>query len=115
MTADGAEEKKFWQVRLGELEQRLGATRDGLTSVEAAARRTRYGANTLETKRQVPLALKFLGRFRNPLVLILLAAATVSALTGDVTSFIIISTIVLISVGARHACRSTAPSRPPRA
>jgi hypothetical protein len=34
---------------------------------------------------------------RNPLVIILLAAAVISALTGDPTSLIIISTIVLMS------------------
>ena len=39
-----------------------------------------------------------LAKFRNPLVLILLVASAVLALTGDVTSFIIISVIVLISV-----------------
>jgi Mg2+-importing ATPase len=43
------------------------------------------------------LPLKFLSRFRNPLVIILLAAAVISALTGDLTSCIIISTIVLMS------------------
>ena len=43
------------------------------------------------------LPLKFMGRFRNPLVIILLVAAAISALTGDLTSFIIISTIVLMS------------------
>ena len=36
-------------------------------------------------------------RFRNPLVIILLVAAVISALTGDLASLIIISTIVLMS------------------
>ena len=62
-----------------------------------AARRLRYGPNTLEERRRLSLPLKFLSRFRNPLVLILLVAAVISALTGDLTSFIIISTIVLMS------------------
>jgi Mg2+-importing ATPase len=43
------------------------------------------------------LPLKFLSRFRSPLVLILLAAALISALTGDVAAFAVISTIVLMS------------------
>jgi hypothetical protein len=37
--------------------------------------------------------LKILSRFLNPLVLILLFAAAISALTGDVGSLVIISTI----------------------
>jgi P-type Mg2+ transporter len=97
MRPDSAPERKFWQVALADLEQQLGTGRNGLTSAEAATRRLRYGPNTLEARRRLSLPLKFMGRFRNPLVIILLVAAAISALTGDLTSFIIISTIVLMS------------------
>jgi Mg2+-importing ATPase len=97
MTPESAPEPKFWQITLADLEQQLGADRNGLSSAEVVARRLRYGPNTLEERRRLSLSLKFLSRFRNPLVLILLAAAAVSALTGDLASFIIISTIVLTS------------------
>src|SRR6202043_485286 len=97
MTSDIGPERKFWQIALADLERQLGAGRNGLSSGEAAARRLRYGPNTLEERRRLSLPLKFLSRFRNPLVIILLAAAVISALTGDLTSFIIISTIVLMS------------------
>ena len=90
-------EPNFWQIALADLEQHLGADRNGLSSAEVVARRLRCGPNTLEKRRRLSLSLKFLSRFRNPLVLILLAAAAVSALTGDLASFIIISTIVLMS------------------
>ena len=97
MTQESGPEPNFWQIALADLEQQLGADRNGLSSAEVAARRLRYGPNTLEERRRLSLSLKFLSRFRNPLVLILLAAAAVSALTGDLASFIIISTIVLMS------------------
>src|SRR5271167_3616748 len=97
MTSDSGPERKFWQIALADLERQLGASPNGLSSAEAAARRIRYGPNTLEERRRLSLPLKFLSRFRNPLVIILLAAAVISALTGDLTSFIIISTIVLMS------------------
>ncbi len=84
-------------MALVDLEAQLGAGPDGLSSADAAARRLRYGPNTLEERRRLSVFLKFLSRFRNPLVLILLVAAVISALTGDLTSFIIISTIVLTS------------------
>lgn len=71
--------------------------RNGLSSAEAAERRLRCGPNSLEERRRLPLPLKFLSRFRNPLVIILLVAAVISALTGDLASFVIISTIVLMS------------------
>jgi Mg2+-importing ATPase len=97
VTSDSGPERKFWQIALADLERQLGAGRNGISSAEAAARRLRYGPNTLEERRRLSLPLKFLSRFRNPLVIILLAAAVISALTGDLTSFIIISTIVLMS------------------
>jgi P-type Mg2+ transporter len=97
MTSDTGPERKFWQISLADLERQLGAGRNGLSSAEAAARRLRYGPNTLGERRRLSLPLKFLSRFRNPLVIILLAAAMISAFTGDLTAFIIISTIVLMS------------------
>ena len=97
MTPESGPEPKFWQIALADLERQLGADRNGLSSAEVAERRLRYGPNTLGERRRLSLSLKFLSRFRNPLVLILLAAAAVSALTGDLASFIIISTIVLTS------------------
>src|SRR5262249_7873852 len=70
----------------------------GLSSSEAAARLARFGANVpTPRRRRLPL-LEFLSRFRNPLVLLLLAASAISAATGDLTSFLIITVIVLMSV-----------------
>src|SRR6516165_2629703 len=97
MQSNNGPEQKFWQISLADLERQLHTGRDGLSTVEAAARRARYGPNALEEWRRLSLPLKFLSRFRNPLVLILLVAGVISALTGDLASFVIISTIVLIS------------------
>ncbi len=90
-------DRKFWQIALTDLERQLGAGRNGLTSAEAAARRLHYGPNTLDERRRLSLPVKFLSRFRNPLVIILLVAAAISALTGDLSSLVIISIIVLMS------------------
>jgi P-type Mg2+ transporter len=97
MTAASELGQKFWQITLLDLEKQLAADGNGLSSAEAVARRLRYGPNTLEERRRLSLPLKFLSRFRNPLVIILLAAAVISGVTGDLASFIIISTIVLMS------------------
>ena len=97
MTSDSGPERNFWQIAIADLEKQLATGRDGLSSAEVASRRLRYGPNTLEERRRLSLPLKFLSRFRNPLVMILLVAAAISALTGDLTSFIIICTIVLMS------------------
>jgi Mg2+-importing ATPase len=89
--------EKYWRLPIAELERMLGSSPTGLSSAEAAARRERYGANVIDGPRQLPLVVSFLRRFRNPLVLVLLAAAVISALTGDRTAFLIIATIILVS------------------
>ena len=64
----------------------------------AALRPEQYGSNILNTHSERTLVLEFLSHFRNPLVILLLVASGISALTGNITSFLIISMIVLMSV-----------------
>jgi len=88
----------WWRRPLAELERELATDGRGLTDRKAAARLKRYGRNTFRKDRARPLVLEFLLRFRNPLVLILLAASAVSAATGETASFVIVSLLVLLSV-----------------
>jgi P-type Mg2+ transporter len=83
---------------VGVVLQQLGSTQAGLTSGEAASRLARVGRNLLAVHRVT--ALGVLGRqLRNPLLVLLLAAAGVSAATGDPTDGAIIAAIVVLSVG----------------
>jgi Mg2+-importing ATPase len=70
----------------------------GLTGAEAAERLRQFGPNRLRPPLQRAVILQFLAQFRNPLVLVLLVAIGISALTGDVTGAIIIGLIVVMSV-----------------
>ncbi|WP_131110980.1 magnesium-translocating P-type ATPase [Sulfuricystis thermophila] len=70
----------------------------GLSSSEAAERLLRYGRNQLRLHRERALLVQFLLRFRNPLVIVLLAASLVTALTGDAAGAAIIGAIVLMSI-----------------
>jgi len=70
----------------------------GLSTAEATARLAKYGLNLFRERRDKSLLLQYLTRFRNPLVLILLVASTLSAFTGEVANFLIITGIVLLSV-----------------
>jgi len=70
----------------------------GLTSDEARRRLARVGPNALRPRKSRALALQFLARLANPLVLLLLTAATISAFVGDRTSCTIIVAMVLLSV-----------------
>lgn len=85
-------------VPLFELIRSLHSSHDGISALDAAARLAEVGTNEIDTPKQKRLLIAFIGRFVNPLVLILLFAAAVSAFTGDMPSFIIIEVIVLMSV-----------------
>jgi Mg2+-importing ATPase len=88
----------FWSAPVATVLERLGTHAEGFSSAEAAARLTTQGPNRISDQPRRRLLLNFLARFRNPLILMLLAAAAVSAVTQDPTSFVIITTIVLLSV-----------------
>ena len=60
MTSESGPERKFWQIALADLERQLAAGPNGLSSAEAAARRIRYGPNTLEERRRLSLPLVLL-------------------------------------------------------
>ena len=88
----------LWTAPLDRWLSDLHASPAGLTGEEAAQRLDCYGPNDAMARRRRPLLLQFLGRFSNPLVLVLLFASTLSAITGNLTSFVIITVIVLLSV-----------------
>ena len=85
---------------LAPLPQDLAAGNEapGLSSSEARERLTGFGPNLFRERPRRSLLRQYLSRFRNPLVVILLVASAVSAFTGEVANFLIISVIVLLSV-----------------
>ncbi len=88
----------FWNKKLDELLNDLGTTQTGLTSVEAAHRLSIYGANDTARVARPAIADQLFVRFRNPLVIVLLLASALAAVTGDLASFVIIVVIVVLSV-----------------
>jgi Mg2+-importing ATPase len=89
---------KFWNEPIELLYAELGTGPEGLTASEATRRLLRYGPNDATGLHRPHAVVRFIGRFRNPLVILLLVASALSALTGDVASFTIVVTIVLLSV-----------------
>jgi len=83
---------------LADLLQSLHSAVVGLSAADAAAVLEAIGPNRIESARRKSLLTAFIERFSNPLVLVLLFAAAVSAGTGDVASFVIIAAIVMMSV-----------------
>lgn len=89
--------RPWWLEPPGEAAERA-AEIDGLSGAEARVRLARCGPNLFRERQEKSLLLQYLTRFKNPLVIILLVASAVSAFTGEVANFLIISCIVLLSV-----------------
>jgi P-type Mg2+ transporter len=87
-----------WNRSLDGLLRELGATSSGLGAEEAKRRLVEHGPNDTLSHRRRPLWRQTVERLANPLVLILLFASGLSAWTGEVTSFVIIVSIILLSV-----------------
>jgi Mg2+-importing ATPase len=88
----------FWDETLEASLANVQATRDGLSSAEAAKRLQQHGRNELVTVSRFAPLFELLRFFANPLVLILLVASVVSFFLGDRLDAAIIVTMVLLSV-----------------
>lgn len=73
---------------------------NGLSIKKVKVLQKKYGPNSLhEESKQAKALIDFLARFKNPLVIILLIAGSLSLYFGDKASFFIIITMVILSVG----------------
>lgn len=95
----GAARVAYWALQPEELLHRLSTGAAGLASAEAANRLKTYGPNELRKGYQLSRLRVLLAQVRSPLLLLLLFAATVSALTGEWVDAAIVLAIVLSSVG----------------
>jgi P-type Mg2+ transporter len=93
-----SKEQAWWLKPLAEPGSELAADTTGLSSNEACSRLTKFGPNLFRDHQEKSLILQFLSRFKNPLVILLLVASAISAFTGEMTNFVIISVMVLLSV-----------------
>lgn len=78
---------------------KLKSSKTGLTSTEAKLRILQYGPNEIVKKNYQSLFLNVISHSTNPLIAILIVAATISAFTGNVASAVIIISMVIISIG----------------
>jgi Mg2+-importing ATPase len=83
---------------MGKFFEELKSSKNGLSNEEVAARLEQHGLNTISEKKEVGLIEEFLSHFKNPLILILLAAASVSGYLGEIKNLVVIFVIVLASI-----------------
>ena len=86
-----------------EVLQELGVTAEGLSTEEAKRRLEKYGHNKLKEAEKPSLIQRFLAQLKDPMLIILMIAAAVSALTGMISGenewaeVIIIIAVVLLN------------------
>ena len=99
--ADSARGNDSAKLAAAALDGKLAAAAldGGLSSAEAADRLARYGANELPRARRTPLWRLVVDQLRDPLVLVLLAAAVLTVATGDWTDASVILLVVLVNTG----------------
>src|SRR5450631_642768 len=79
----------------------LGTQLDGLSDSEAAARLNQYGSNEIAREKRQSALMRLLINIKNPLVLLLLALAGLSYLTGDMRATVVILVMVVLGVVLR--------------
>ena len=75
----------------------LSSAQEGLTAQEAQRRLSEHGPNKLQEGKHKSVAVLFLEQFKDLLVIILLIAAVVSALTENVESTIVIFAVLILN------------------
>ena len=88
---------QIWQRSGKDLLDTLESGPGGLTSHEAARRLERYGPNELREGGKKSTFRIFLEQFADFLVIILILAAVVSAVLGDVESTVVILAVITMN------------------
>ena len=88
---------EMYQKKAADVLEELEASQQGLSTEEAASRLDQYGYNEIADKEKVPTWKLFLETFKDPMVIVLLAAAAVQILIGEWVESIIIFLVLLIN------------------
>jgi len=88
------EEKRWHALTVEETLAELGTSTLGLSSEEANRRLKEYGPNELEEKDKISKTAILMAQLKNPLNLVLVAAALISYVGGEVIDTIVIAIII---------------------
>ena len=95
-TTTAAPAQEWYALEVDEVARRLGVdAQAGLSSAEAASRLSKNGPNELPMEKPAPGWRRFLDQYRNYMQLILVAAAIMSLVIGEVTTALV---VLLITV-----------------
>ena len=86
-----------YQIDAEQVLKDLDSAAEGLTREEAAKRISRYGPNELAEKKKGPAFMMFLDQFKDFMIIVLIAAAVISGIIGEVSDTIAIIVIVVLN------------------
>ena len=87
-----------YQQSANQVLERLSSSEAGLSTAEADQRRQKFGPNELKDGEKVTLIQRFLAQLKDPMLLILLAAAAVSAVTSLLAGESISEALIILAV-----------------
>lgn len=97
--------KAFYSQTVDAVFEELGSKPEGLSDSEAKSRLTQYGANELEEGKKKSMLQKFLEQFKDLMILVLIAAAAISAMVPNaeghrewVDAIIILAVVIINAV-----------------
>ena len=88
---------KYYDVDKQKVLESLETSEDGLSSDEAKARLTRYGANKLKETNKKSNISKFFDQFKDLMIIILIVAAIFSAISSYLNHESYTDTIVILA------------------
>lgn len=92
-----SEDMKYHLMAADQVADRLKTDPKGLSSEDARQRLSQYGHNTLEVKKKKTIWVMLLHQLTDFMILVLIAAAIISGIVGDLTDTIVILAIVVIN------------------
>lgn len=87
----------YYNKDINDVLKELNTSKEGLTSQSIKEKTTLFGLNTLQEKKKKNIFQVFLMQFCDLLVIILIIASILSALTGNVESMIVILCVIFIN------------------
>ncbi|MFC6261457.1 cation-translocating P-type ATPase [Levilactobacillus fujinensis] len=87
----------FYQETVAQLYQNLQTNDQGLSSQVAQERLEKNGRNVLNQQKTTSLLQKFLAQFKDFMIIVLMVAALIAGLTGEVVDAVIILLVVVLN------------------
>ncbi|MGV8026599.1 MAG: magnesium-translocating P-type ATPase [Anaerolineaceae bacterium] len=81
---------------------KLNSSMDGLTEDEVLKRQESFGLNVVTKEKAISCPKRIFNEIKNPLVLLLMALALISYLTGDLRATIVILVMVILGISLRY-------------